>query len=166
MTKEALPGVGERLSRMQLLELTASIVCAHASAGNTRASELPGLIRDVAAALRALEGNPPPGPEMPAREAEKQKPAVPVAKSIYPDYIVCLEDGRQFKMMKRYLMTKYGLSPEEYRRKWGLPATYPLVAPNYATKRSGLAKSTGLGKRRTDFPIGAGPGQGAAEETA
>jgi predicted transcriptional regulator len=99
------------------------------------------LIADVHAALKAL------GTEEVVIPAEEKKPAVPVRKSVTPDYIICLEDGKKFKSLKRHLRTHYNLSPEEYREKWGLPADYPMVAPSYSATRSQLAKDNGLGRK-------------------
>lgn len=124
-----------------LLELTANVVSNHVSNNNVDAKEIPGLIREVYKTLQTLDGNG-------AAPNSKLRPAVPVQDSIKPDYIVCLEDGKRLKMLKRYLRTKYGMSPEDYKRRWGLPPDYPLVAPNYAQKRQELAKSIGLGKTR------------------
>ena len=124
-----------------LLELTAQVVSNHLSNNSVDAKEIPSLIREVHTTLQALNG-------VEGRGDPKLKPAVPIEDSIQPDYIVCLEDGKRLKMLKRYLRTKYGLTPEEYRRRWSLPPDYPLVAPNYAQKRHELAKSIGLGKTR------------------
>lgn len=125
-----------------LIELTADVVAAYVSNNSVPASELPSLIADIHAALGRLGG------AVEAAPAEKPKPAVNPKKSIFDDYIVCLEDGKKFKSLKRHLMTHYGLSPEQYREKWGLDATYPMVAPNYAAARSNLAKKMGLGRKR------------------
>ena len=126
----------------ELVELTARIVSAFVSKNAIGAESLPQLIADTHAALsRATGSSPPP-------EREELKPKVPVKKSVMPDHIVCLEDGKKFKSLKRHLRTHYDLSPEEYREKWGLPADYPMVAPNYAAARSALAKKMGLGTRR------------------
>ncbi|MEA1647834.1 MucR family transcriptional regulator [Nitrospirillum sp. BR 11164] len=128
----------------EVLQQTAQLVAAYLSnAGNHLApGEVPGLIKATYASLSTL------GQEAPAAaEPEKLVPAVPIRKSVTPDYIVCLEDGKKLKMLKRHLRTAYGLSPEEYRERWGLPVDYPMVAPNYAEQRSGLAKAFGLGKR-------------------
>jgi predicted transcriptional regulator len=122
------------------LALAAQIVSAHVGHNATPAIELPALIQTVHAALTAL-GNAA------AAEAPRAEPAVPIKKSVFPDYIVCLEDGKKLKMLKRHLQTAYGMTPDQYRTKWGLPATYPLVAPNYAEHRSALAKSIGLGRK-------------------
>lgn len=125
-----------------LVELTARIVSAYVSNNPIPANELPQLINETYSALsRASNGAPPP-------EREEPKPKVPVKKSVFPDHIVCLEDGKKFKSLKRHLRTHYNLSPEEYREKWGLPPDYPMVAPNYARARSDLAKKMGLGTRR------------------
>jgi len=128
--------------KSELVELTAEIVSAYVSNNNVVASDLPGLIGDIHAALSRASNN------MPAPEREEMKPAVPVKKSVTPEYIICLEDGKKFKSLKRHLRTHYNLSPEEYRDKWGLPHDYPMVAPNYAAARSQLAKKMGLGTRR------------------
>jgi predicted transcriptional regulator len=125
-----------------LVELTAKIVSAYVSNNTIVAGELPQLINDTHAALSRATGNSV------APEREELKPKVPVKKSVMPDHIVCLEDGKKFKSLKRHLRTHYNLSPEEYREKWGLPHDYPMVAPNYARARSDLAKKMGLGTRR------------------
>ena len=125
----------------ELIELSTEIVSAYVSHNNVSASDLPKLIADVHGALRSLSSNEAPLP------AEELKPAVPVRKSVAADYIVCLEDGKKFKSLKRHLRTHYNLSPEEYREKWGLPADYPMVAPNYSATRSKLAKDNGLGRK-------------------
>lgn len=125
-----------------LMELTAEVVAAYVSNNSLPVSDLPGLISDVYGAL----GRTTSAPQEPV--AEKPKPAVPVKRSVTDDYIICLEDGKKFKSLKRHLMTHYNLSPEEYREKWELPADYPMVAPNYAAARSRLAKQMGLGHKR------------------
>lgn len=128
----------------QLLRLTAEIVGAYVSKHSLPAAELPGLIQNVSSSLGQLsKSEPPPEPLV---------PAVPVNKSVTPDYIISLEDGRRFKSLKRHLAAQYGMTPDEYRTRWGLPSDYPMVAPNYAAKRSQLAKSMGLG-RETPRPI-------------
>ena len=124
------------------IELAADIVSAYVSNNSVPLAELPNLIRDVHSALMRVTEQAAPV------EAEPLKPAVPVKKSITPDYIVCLEDGKQFKSLKRHLRSQYNLSPDAYREKWGLPADYPMVAPNYAKARSNLAKQMGLGQQR------------------
>jgi predicted transcriptional regulator len=125
-----------------LIDLAADIVSAYVSNNTVAASDLPSLIADVHRAL----SNTHSGVQEP--EPEPLKPAVNPKKSVFPDYIVCLEDGKKFKSLKRHLRTHYDLSPEEYREKWGLSADYPMVAPNYAAARSALAKKMGLGQQR------------------
>jgi len=123
----------------ELLELTTEIVSAHASNNAVAPADLPGLIQDVFKTLAEV-GSAQDVPEKP-------RPAVSVKKSIFPDYIICLEDGKKLKMLKRHLKTAYNLSPDDYRKRWGLPADYPMVAPNYAKHRSALAKKIGLGTK-------------------
>ncbi len=124
------------------LRWSADIVAAYVAQNNIAANSIPELIRSVYDALSNL-GQAAPAPP---RVVEKQKPAVPVSKSVHEDYIVCLEDGKRLKMLKRYLRSRYDMSPEEYRRKWGLPPDYPMVAPAYAARRSDFAKQIGLGR--------------------
>jgi predicted transcriptional regulator len=124
-----------------LITLTADIVSAHLSNNSVAVGEVPGLIQNVHGALVQL-GSAAPEPEV------RQEPAVSVRSSVKPDFIVCLEDGKKLKMLKRHLMTHYNLTPEQYRAKWNLPADYPLVAPNYADQRRNLAKKIGLGTNR------------------
>ncbi len=124
-----------------LIELSADIVSAYVSHNAVSPTDLPRLIAEVHAALTGLHSTGVPEP------VEELKPAVPVRKSVTPDYIVCLEDGKKFKSLKRHLRTHYNLSPEEYREKWGLAADYPMVAPNYSATRSRLAKDNGLGRK-------------------
>ena len=124
----------------ETLRLTTDIVAAYLSNNALDPEKIPDVVRNVFSALGSLGGGDFSAP------AEKQKPAVPVKRSITDDYIVCLEDGKKLKMLKRYLRSQYGLSPEEYRKKWGLPADYPMVAPSYAKKRSQFAKKIGLGR--------------------
>jgi predicted transcriptional regulator len=126
-----------------LIELTADVVAAYVSNNPVPVGELPNLIADVHTALGRVGGA---APELPP--VEKQKPAVNPKRSVHDDYIVCLEDGKKFKSLKRHLMTHYGLTPDQYREKWGLDANYPMVAPNYAAARSQLAKTMGLGRKR------------------
>ena len=125
-----------------LVDLTADIVSAYVSHNVIPAADLPNLINQVHGALGTLMGHPAEPPK------EEQKPAVPPKKSITPDYLICLEDGKRFKSLKRHLKTHYNLSPDQYREKWGLPSDYPMVAPSYAEARSRLAKQMGLGQRR------------------
>jgi predicted transcriptional regulator len=126
----------------ELVELTAKIVSAYVSNNAVVASDLPHLISETHAALSRVTGGEP------LIEREELKPKVSVKKSVMADHIVCLEDGKKFKSLKRHLRTHYNLSPEQYREKWGLPHDYPMVAPNYARARSDLAKKMGLGTRR------------------
>jgi predicted transcriptional regulator len=125
-----------------LIELTADIVSAYVSNNTVSASDVPNLIGEVYSALSRV------GTGIVAAPAEPAKPAVNPKKSITPDYLICLEDGKKFKSLKRHLRTMYNLSPEQYREKWGLPVDYPMVAPNYAEARSRLAKEMGLGQKR------------------
>lgn len=128
----------EVLDQSETLALTADIVSAFVSNNSVPAEQLQDLLQNTFHTLMSLNGAP--------REEEvQQKPAVPIKKSVTDDYLICLEDGKQLKMLKRYLRTQYNLSPEEYRRKWNLPADYPMVAPNYAKRRSEFAKQIGLG---------------------
>lgn len=132
----------EGADQPELVELTAKIVSAYVSNNTIVASDLPQLISETHAALTRATG------KIALPEREELKPKVAVKKSVMPDYIICLEDGKKFKSLKRHLRTHYNLSPEEYREKWGLPHDYPMVAPNYARARSDLAKKMGLGTRR------------------
>jgi predicted transcriptional regulator len=124
----------------ELLALTSEIVAAHVSNNAVASTDLPTLIETVFSTLSGL-GIPEPEPEI------ELKPAVPIKKSVTEDYIVCLEDGKKLKMLKRHLKTAYNMTPEEYRAKWGLPTDYPMVAPSYAAKRQQLAKKIGLGRK-------------------
>ena len=130
--------MAESNSNSELLGLTAQIVSAHVSHNPVPAADLPGLIQEVFRTLSGVGTRPAPEPERP-------QPAVPVKKSITPGYLICLEDGKKLKMLKRHLKTAYNMSPEQYRERWGLPADYPMVAPDYAKHRSSLAKKIGLG---------------------
>lgn len=130
-----LPG-GERL------RLAADIVAAYVSRNRVEQQDIPALIRTVHEALGGLANS---SERQPAAEA-RPKPAVPISKSVQQDYLVCLEDGKRLKMLKRYLRSRYGMTPEEYRRRWNLPADYPMVAPAYAARRSDFAKQIGLGR--------------------
>jgi len=127
-------------SATEVARLSADVVAAYVSNNTVAQSALPELIRTVHTALTGVEQPAATAP------AERQKPAVPVSRSVQDDYIVCLEDGARLKMLKRYLRSRYNLSPEEYRRKWGLPPDYPMVAPAYAARRSDFARQIGLGK--------------------
>jgi predicted transcriptional regulator len=124
------------------IELTARIVSSYVSNNTVPSGEIANLISQVHAALKRVSGGLAAGP------AEAVKPAVPVKRSINSDYIVCLEDGKKFKSLRRHLRTQYDMTPEQYREKWGLPPDYPMVAPNYAAARSQLAKQMGLGQQR------------------
>ena len=124
-----------------LLRMSVEIVASYVAANSIAAGALPDLIRSVHGSLQAVGR-----PEAPPRPTEKQKPAVPISRSVNEDYIVCLEDGKRLKMLKRYLRSRHNLTPDEYRRKWGLPPDYPMVAPAYATRRSEFAKQIGLGR--------------------
>lgn len=125
-----------------MLALAARIVASHVANNAVDASALPGLIHEVFRALSGLGQSAPA-----AVEKKAQVPAVPWKKSVFPDYIVCLEDGKKLKMLKRHLKTAYGMSPDQYRERWGLAADYPMVAPSYAKHRSSLAKKIGLGTK-------------------
>lgn len=127
-------------SSEELLSLTSEIVAAHVSNNTVAVSDLPGLIEQVYKTLSSVGGGSEPA-------ADRPTPAVPVKKSVTPDHIVCLEDGKKLKMLKRHLKTAYNMTPEEYRERWGLAPDYPMVAPNYAKQRSKLAKQIGLGTR-------------------
>ena len=133
--------VEEKISQADLLQMTAQVVSAYVGNNTITEGQLPEIIRSVYGSLRSLESDGA------GEAAPEQKPAVPVKRSVTPDYIVCLEDGKKLKMLKRHLRTTYDMTPEEYRAKWGLPADYPMVAPNYAKQRSAFAKQIGLGKR-------------------
>ena len=124
-----------------LLTLTADIVAAHVSNNSVAVNDLPNLIQNVHSALSGIAGST-------AAAEPKPEPKVSIRSSIKPDYIVCLEDGKKLKMLKRHLMTHYNMTPDQYRQKWGLSADYPMVAPNYAEQRRTLAKSIGLGTKR------------------
>jgi predicted transcriptional regulator len=130
----------EETEAVDLLGLTTEIVAAHVSNNAVALEDLPVLIGQIYKSLAAMGTAPEP-------IQEKLQPAVPVKKSVHPDYIVCLEDGKKLKMLKRHLKTAYDMTPEEYRERWSLPPDYPMVAPNYARQRSKLAKDIGLGTR-------------------
>ncbi len=135
-------GRADDANQSGLVELTARIVSAYVSNNSVQATELPQLINDTHSALAQASGDAAPV------KREELKPKVPVKRSVMPDYIICLEDGKKFKSLKRHLRTHYNLTPEDYRAKWGLPHDYPMVAPNYAKARSDLAKKMGLGTKR------------------
>jgi predicted transcriptional regulator len=128
----------DQRSDEEILKLVTEIVSAYVSKNSVAAEDLPNVIKSVHATLGGFQNG--------ESAALARPPAVPVKKSVTPDYIVCLEDGRKLKMLKRYLRAQYGLTPEAYRAKWNLPADYPMTAPNYAARRSAFAKQSGLGK--------------------
>ncbi|MEP1142245.1 MAG: MucR family transcriptional regulator [Henriciella sp.] len=128
-------------SNAELLEMTTDIVSSFVANNPVPANGLPDLLKSVHEAVVELASDKPVAPPRP-------DPAVPISKSITPDHIICLEDGRKLKMLKRYLRSRYDLNPDEYRARWGLPSDYPMVAPNYAKKRSAFAKEIGLGRKR------------------
>ena len=127
---------------VSLIEMTVEIVAAYVAGNELPSSELPGLISTVYASLKNTHEGAP------VVEFKELVPAVPTKKSVFPDHIVCLEDGKKFKSLKRHLRSSYDMSPDDYRAKWGLPADYPMVAPNHAAARSELAKKIGLGRGR------------------
>ncbi len=133
--------MSEPADNIELLALTTDIVASHVANNTVTIADLPQLIRQVYTSLAAV-GVPA------AALIERPQPAVPIKKSVTPDFIICLEDGKKLKMLKRHLKTRYGMSPDEYRERWGLAADYPMVAPNYAEQRRELAKKIGLGTRR------------------
>ena len=137
-------------SDTDVLRLTAKIVSAHIGKNRVAADALPQLIQSVHRSLATA------GTAEPAPAPAPLTPAVPIRRSVFPDHIVCLEDGKRLKMLKRHLQASYGMTPQQYRQKWGLPADYPMVAPNYASHRSSLAKQAGLGRK---------PGSSAPEQT-
>lgn len=136
--------MADNVKHQDLLALTTEIVSAHLSNNSLNAQEIPGLIEKVYKTLSGVNGESSPV------SAERPQPAVPIRKSVMPDYLICLEDGKKLKMLKRHLMTAYKMTPEQYRDRWGLPADYPMVAPNYARQRSKLAKDIGLGTKARD----------------
>src|SRR4051812_12545875 len=157
--KERTASMSEQQDTPNYIELAAEIVSAFVANNSVPATELPALIGNIHDALNKIAG----GSAQKVEEA-KQTPAIPVKKSVQPDFIVCLEDGKKFKSLKRHLRTVYNLTPDQYRAKWGLPAESPMVAPNYAAARSQLAKQMGLGARRRKSeeaaPAAAAPAKG------
>jgi predicted transcriptional regulator len=133
--------IDNSLKPEELLSLTSDIVAAHVSNNTVAVSDLPGLIEQVYKTLSSVGGAGDAA-------ADRPTPAVPIKKSITPDFIICLEDGKKLKMLKRHLKTAYDMSPDDYRERWGLPSDYPMVAPNYAKQRSRLAKAIGLGTQQ------------------
>jgi predicted transcriptional regulator len=142
--------MAEQTASADLLGLTAEIVAAHVSNNPVALTDLPHLIQEVYRTLSNV-GQPPA-----KAEPERPQPAVPIKKSVTPEYLICLEDGKKLKMLKRHLQTAYGLSPDQYRDRWGLGSDYPMVAPNYAKHRSTLAKKIGLGTKPRGRPPRAG----------
>ncbi len=138
MTQE----VSDNLPHAAVLQMTTQVVSAYVGHNSVGETQIPAVIKSVYASLAGLDGHTELGAKA------KQKPAVPIKKSITNDYLICLGDGGKLKMLKRRLRTAYGLSPDEYRAKWGLGSDYPMVAPNYSKRRSAFAKKIGLGKRR------------------
>ncbi|WP_372425783.1 MucR family transcriptional regulator [Salinarimonas chemoclinalis] len=134
--------MSEDSTTVDYVAVTAEVVASYVANNSLPAHDLPGLIEQVHAAVAGL------GRPREAARGEPLRPAVPIRRSVTPDFIVCLEDGKTFKSLKRHLRTRYGLTPDEYREKWGLPDDYPMVAPNYARARSDLAKEMGLGQQR------------------
>ncbi len=132
--------MSDKVEKMELLALTTDIITSHLSRNAVGASEIPGLIREIYSTLATVGTSEP--------VSDRPQPAISVRKSVQPDYIISLEDGKKLKMLKRHLKTAYNMTPEEYRQRWGLPSDYPMVAPNYATQRRNLAKKIGLGTRR------------------
>ena len=135
MTEETLLPVDNE----ELMRMTTDIVASFLTHNSVPAESVPDMIKSVYATMKEISGEP-------SKPEPKAKPAVPVSRSVSDDYIVCLEDGKKLKMLKRYLRSQYDMSPEDYRRKWGLPADYPMVAPNYSKRRSEFAKEIGLGR--------------------
>lgn len=129
----------DKIENAEIMELTAEIIASYVSNNVVASADLPGVIQDVYKTMATLGTH--------AAQPERPKPAVSVKKSITPDFIVCLEDGKKLKMLKRHLKTSYNMTPEDYRERWGLSADYPMVAPNYAKHRSSLAKKIGLGTK-------------------
>jgi len=132
----------DKQTAMEILELTSEVVCAYVSNNPLAASDVPNLVKEIHSTFDAVASGSAKA------EAERPKPPVSIKKSLGHDYLICLEDGKKFKSLKRHLKTHYDLTPEQYREKWGLPADYPMVAPAYAEKRSQLAREMGLGQKR------------------
>ena len=130
-------------NKIEIIDMTADIVSAYVGNNTVGASDLPDLIQQVHSALNGVTA------EGAGRPQEPLKPAVSIKKSITPDYLICLEDGKKLKMLKRHLKTAYDMTPDDYRERWGLPSDYPMVAPNYAAQRSEFAKKIGLGRKKS-----------------
>lgn len=139
----------EKLSQSELLSYATEIVSAYVSNNSLQATDVPAFVESVFKTLAILDSQPAIAPERP-------QPAVPIRKSVTDDHIICLEDGKKLKMLKRHLKTSYGMTPEEYRERWGLPMDYPMVTKNYAAQRSSLAKKIGLGKHEKTLKKGRG----------
>ncbi len=132
--------MSDKIEKMELLALTTDIVTSHLSRNTLETAEISSLIREVYSTLSNVGTSEPIN--------DRPQPAIAIRKSIQPDYLVCLEDGRKLKMLKRHLKTAYNMTPEEYKQRWGLPSDYPMTAPNYTNQRRNLAKKIGLGTRR------------------
>jgi predicted transcriptional regulator len=133
--------IGDKVSRDDVLRMAVDVVAAYVSNNQVPAGQIPEVIQSVFNSMNALEGRSA------ERASELQMPATSIRKSVTPDYIICLEDGKKLKMLKRHLRTTYDMTPEEYRAKWNLPPDYPMVSPNYAKQRSEFAKQIGLGRK-------------------
>nr|CAM74683.1 Transcriptional regulatory protein [Magnetospirillum gryphiswaldense MSR-1] len=140
-TKTMTDNISDKISHDDILRMAVDVVSAYVSNNPLPAGQIPEIINTVYNSLAALDGAPV------ETKSEAPKPAISVKKSVHPDYIVCLEDGKKLKMLKRHLRTTYSMTPDEYRAKWGLPPDYPMVAPNYAAQRSDFAKKIGLGRK-------------------
>jgi len=137
----------EKISHDDILRMAVDVVAAYVSKNQLPAGQIPDVIHTVFNSLNQLDN------QAPEVKAEAPRPAVPLKKSVTPDYIVCLEDGKKLKMLKRHLRTTYGMTPDEYRARWGLPPDYPMVAPNYAAQRSDFAKKIGLGRKSAETAV-------------
>ncbi|MHA6288502.1 Ros/MucR family transcriptional regulator [Maricaulis sp. CAU 1757] len=135
--------MNQDIDKEELLRMTTDVVASYLSHNSMPADHVPELIKSVHTTMREVS-------ETTTKQEPKSKPAVPVSKSVHDDYIVCLEDGKKLKMLKRYLRSQYDMSPDDYRRKWNLPSDYPMVAPAYSRKRSQFAKDIGLGRGKKD----------------
>lgn len=142
----------KEIPHTELVSMTTEIVAAHTNHNTVAIDQIPALIETVYAGLKGL------GAEK-AVEPTPLQPAVPIKKSVFPDYVICLEDGKKLKMLKRHLQTAYGMTPEQYREKWGLPPNYPMTAPNYAAHRSSLAQKIGLGRKVVAEPVVEAPAE-------
>ncbi len=143
--KSNIGKINSEISQGDVLRMTTEVVSAYVGNNSLPPAKIPEIINSVFGTLRTLDNGH-------HDSAERPKPAVPIRKSVTPDFIVCLEDGKKLKMLKRHLRTNYSMTPEEYRAKWGLNSDYPMVAPNYSAQRSNFAKRIGLGRGRTGIP--------------